>query len=154
MVLHDIAWKKVYGTISIFPAMHHWTTWHYVDVIMGAMTSQITSLKSVYSTVYSGTDQSNIKSLCHWLCVGNSPVNSPHKWSVTRQMFPFDDVITDECDRLMCNRQNKAWKPFRILCFTAFYYTVINAEHAIYNISNSDELINMMSDEKLISSDH
>ena len=78
------------------------------------------------------------------LCVGNSPVNSPHKWSVTRQMFPFDDVIMDECDRLMCNRQNKAWKPLIILCFTAFYYTVINAEHAIYIISDSDELINMV----------
>ena len=27
------------------------------------------------------------------LCVGNLPVNSPHKWPVTRNMFPFDDVI-------------------------------------------------------------
>ena len=29
------------------------------------------------------------------LCVGNSPgpVNSPHKWPVTRKMFPFYDVI-------------------------------------------------------------
>ena len=29
------------------------------------------------------------------LCVGNSPgpVNSPHKWPVTRKFFPFDDVI-------------------------------------------------------------
>ena len=29
------------------------------------------------------------------LCVGNSPVtrNSPHKWPVTRKMFPFNDVI-------------------------------------------------------------
>ena len=29
------------------------------------------------------------------LCAGNSPgpVNSPHKWPVTRKMFPFDDVI-------------------------------------------------------------
>ena len=27
------------------------------------------------------------------LCEGNSPVNSPHKGSVTRTMFPFDDVI-------------------------------------------------------------
>ena len=29
------------------------------------------------------------------LCAGNSPVtvNSPHKGPVTRQMFPFDDVI-------------------------------------------------------------
>ena len=32
------------------------------------------------------------------LCVGNSPgqVNSPHKGSVTRKMFPFDDVIMSE----------------------------------------------------------
>ena len=29
------------------------------------------------------------------LCAGNSPrlVNSPHKWPVTRKMFPFNDVI-------------------------------------------------------------
>ena len=27
------------------------------------------------------------------LCAGDSPVNSPHKWPVTRKMFPFDDVI-------------------------------------------------------------
>ena len=29
------------------------------------------------------------------LCTANSPgpVNSPHKWPVTRKMFPFDDVI-------------------------------------------------------------
>ena len=29
------------------------------------------------------------------LCAGNSPgpVNSPHKWPVTRKMFSFDDVI-------------------------------------------------------------
>ena len=29
------------------------------------------------------------------LCVGKSPgpVNSPHKWPVTRKLFPFDDVI-------------------------------------------------------------
>ena len=27
------------------------------------------------------------------LCAGNSPVNSQHKWPVTRKMFPFDDVI-------------------------------------------------------------
>ena len=32
------------------------------------------------------------------LCVGNSPgpVNSPHKWPVTRKMFPFNDVIMME----------------------------------------------------------
>ena len=27
--------------------------------------------------------------------IHRSPVNSPHKWTVTRKMFPFDDVIMD-----------------------------------------------------------
>ena len=32
--------------------------------------------------------------------MGNSPgpVNSPHKWPVTRQMFPFDDVIMNKIE--------------------------------------------------------
>ena len=38
--------------------------WQYSDVIMGAMASQITSLKIVYSAVYSGRE--NIKSPRHW----------------------------------------------------------------------------------------
>ena len=33
--------------------------WHYNDIIMSTMVSQITSLTIVYSTVYSGTDQRN-----------------------------------------------------------------------------------------------
>ena len=69
---------------------------HYNDVIMSAITSQITSLTIVYSTVYSGADQRKhqIPALLafvwgiHWW-----PVNSMHKWPVTRKMFPFDDVI-------------------------------------------------------------
>ena len=32
-------------------------TYHYTDVIMGAMAYQITSLTIVYSTVYSGADR-------------------------------------------------------------------------------------------------
>ena len=36
---------------------------------MGTMTSQITSLTSVYSTVYSGADKKNIEAPRHWpLC--------------------------------------------------------------------------------------
>ena len=27
------------------------------------------------------------------LCVGNSPVNSPQKWPVTRKIFPLNDII-------------------------------------------------------------
>ena len=69
---------------------------HYDDVIMGAIASQITSLTIVYSTIYSGADQSNHQSsasLAFVWGIHRGPVNSPHKWPVTRKMFPFDDVI-------------------------------------------------------------
>ena len=69
---------------------------HYDDVIMGAMASQITSLTIVYSAVYSGADQrkhQSSASLAFVRGIHRSPVNSPHKWPVTRKMFPFDDVI-------------------------------------------------------------
>ena len=69
---------------------------HYNDVIMGAIASQITSLTIVYSTVYSGAYQRKHQSSASLDFVRanhRGPVNSPHKWPVTRQMFPFDDVI-------------------------------------------------------------
>ena len=69
---------------------------NYNDVIMGAIASQITSLAIFYPSVYSDADQINHQSSVslafvrgiHW-----GPVNSPHKWPVTRKMFSFDDVI-------------------------------------------------------------
>ena len=49
-------------------------TFHYDDVIMGAMASQITSLMIVYSTVYSGADQrKKTKLRITGLCARNSP---------------------------------------------------------------------------------
>ena len=50
----------------------------------------------VYSTVYSGSDQrkhQSSASLAFVWGIHRWPVNSPHKWPVTRKMFPFDDVI-------------------------------------------------------------
>ena len=76
---------------------------HYNDVIMGAMTSQITSLTIVYSTVNSGADQrknQSYASLAFVQGIHRWPVNSPHKGPVTRKMFPFDDVIRNEVDIL------------------------------------------------------
>ena len=72
------------------------TSFHYDDVIMGAIASQITSLTIVYSTVYSGADHSKHQSsasLAFVWGIHRGPVNSPHTWPVTRKLFPFDDVI-------------------------------------------------------------
>ena len=65
---------------------------HYNDIIMGAIASQITSLTIVYSIVYQRKHQSSASSAFVW-GIHRGPVNSPHKWPVTRKMFPFDDVI-------------------------------------------------------------
>ena len=69
---------------------------HYDDVIMCAIASLITSLTIVYSTVYSDADQrkhQSYASLAFMWWIHRGPVNSPHKWPVTRKIFPFDDVI-------------------------------------------------------------
>ena len=69
---------------------------HYNDIIMGTIASQITSLTIVYSTVYSDADQrkhQSSASLAFVREIHRGPVNSPHKWPVTRKMFSFDDVI-------------------------------------------------------------
>ena len=63
---------------------------------MGTMASWITSFTIVYSTVYSGAYQGKHQSsasLAFVRRIHQWPANSPHKWPVTRKMFPFDDVI-------------------------------------------------------------
>ena len=63
---------------------------------MDAIASQITSLTIVYSIVYSDADQrkhQSSASLAFVRRIHRGPVNSPHKWPVTRKMFSFDDVI-------------------------------------------------------------
>ena len=63
---------------------------------MSPIVFQITSLTIVYLTVYSDADQrkhQSSASLAFVRGIHRGPVNSPHKWSVTRKMFPFDDVI-------------------------------------------------------------
>ena len=63
---------------------------------MGTIAFQITNPTIVYSTVYSDADQrkhQSSASLAFVWGIHRRPVNSPHKWPVTRKMFPFDDVI-------------------------------------------------------------
>ena len=89
-------WHTISGRLWDILVVRALGTIHYIDVIMTTMTSQITSLTIVYSTIYSGADQSKHQSsasLAFVWGIHREPVNSPHKWPVTRKMFPFDDVI-------------------------------------------------------------
>ena len=74
--------------------------WHYNSVIMSSMASQITSLTIVYSTVHSGADQrkhQSSASLAFVRGIHRWPVNSSHKWPVTR--FKCFHLMTSPCER-------------------------------------------------------
>ena len=97
--------------------------YHYSDIIMGAIESQITNdWLIVYSSVYSGKNQWKHQSSAslafvqgiHWW-----PVNFPHKWPVTQKMFPLDDVIkTFISEAVICycshalNHRNIVYRPY------------------------------------------
>ena len=87
---------------------------HYNDVIMSSIASQITSLTIFYSAVYSGTDQRKHQSPASLAFTGGIhrwPVNSPHKWPVTRKRFPFDDIIMWWYLRML-QRTHEPWSSF------------------------------------------
>ena len=76
---------------------------------MAKIASQITSLTIVYSTVYPDADRrqhQSSASLAFVRGIHRGPVNSPHKWPVTRKKFPFDDVIMSVC----------LFKSFKLVC--------------------------------------
>ena len=66
---------------------------HYSEGIMSAMASQITSFTIVYSTVNSGVDETKNPSSASLAFVREIHRLPGHKGSVTRKMFPFDDLI-------------------------------------------------------------
>ena len=86
-----------------------------------------------YSTVHSGADQrkhQSSASLAFMQGIHRGPMNPPHKWLVTRKMFPFDDVIMYE--RLV----NFAIKYNRSFLLVLQKVNVIETYyHAIYELS-------------------
>ena len=112
----------------------------YGDVIMSAMVSQFPRLAIVYSAVYSGADQRKHKSsasLAFVRGIHRWPVDRwipplPHTGPVTREMFPFDDVIMIEWKfglsfRLKINKT-------RNFILTQCILTIYNP--TIYNLCN------------------
>ena len=70
---------------------------------MGAMASQITSITIVYSTFYSGADQSKHQSsasLAFVWGIHRGPVNSPHKWPVTQYDDKWWRISTNQTIRI------------------------------------------------------
>ena len=87
---------KTWSDFSAIPMTDISHLFHYSEVLMSAMVSQITSFIIVYSTVYSGTDQrkhQSSASLAFVQGIQRWPVNFLHKGPVTWKMFPFDNVI-------------------------------------------------------------
>ena len=90
---HDVIPYEPFPRFSI-----HWSvsSQHNCGVKMGVMAYQLPSLTDIYSSVHSGADQrkhQSSESLAFVRGIHRWPVNSSHKWSVTRKMFPLDDVI-------------------------------------------------------------
>ena len=56
-LIGDLHNQYGWGLLSHFPQVRYFPRFHYSDVIMGAVVSQITSFTIVNSTVYSGADQ-------------------------------------------------------------------------------------------------
>ena len=93
------------------------------------LSPEITSLTIVYLTVYSGADQrkrQSSASLAFVRGIHRWPVNSPHKWPVTRKMFPFDDVIMKHIHtiiKILCD--GRTCLNIMIIKYTNSYWSLI-----------------------------
>ena len=88
------------------------------------MGSEITSLTTVYTTIYPGADQrkhQSSESLAFVRGIHRSLVNSSHKGLVTRIMFPFDEVfmITTFIVSLWKNAWQNPWWRHQMETFSA-----------------------------------
>ena len=88
---------------AVYRGIYHENITVYSGVIMGVMASQITGVSIFCSTVCSGGDQrkhQSSASLAFVRGIHRWPVNSPHKRPVSREMFPFFDVIMNIFDTI------------------------------------------------------
>ena len=103
---------------------------------MGTIASQITSLTIVYSTVYSGADQSKHQSsasLAFVWRIHRGPVNSPHKWPATRKCFhlmtsswrkPYLRDLSNDKQRVLMHG-HQGWNVRHCLCHIYMIYVYI-----------------------------
>ena len=101
--------------------------WHYNDVIVGAMVSQITNHTIVHSTAYSGAGQRKPQKLrLTGLCEGSSPV-------------------TGESPAQRASKHGKCFTPFGdVIMWTAqhlHYSDVIYKRHCVWHLSHSTQCL-------------
>ena len=113
---------------------------------MSTMVSQITSLTIVYSAVYSGADQrkhqrsvslASVRGIHLW------PMNSPHKWPVTRKIFPF---WWRHYDPSQWEERKCAWCSTRVWCkaisnyyFNQYYFKKQSVFHCNHRHDNGSQ---------------
>ena len=103
---------------------------------MSVMASQVTSPTIVYSSIYSGADQSKhqssaslafVRGIHGWL------LNSPHKGPVIWKRFPFDDVIMNKIFRSVIDKFNitrgRFKKTYELLNLRALKFSPVNKIH-------------------------
>ena len=81
--LFETPWRSC--DVHVIKCQQCLMTFHYCDVIMSAVASQITSLTIVYSDTDQRKHQSSA-SLTFARGIHRSPVNLPHKWPVMRNV--------------------------------------------------------------------
>ena len=98
---------------------------HTFFILMSAMASLITDVSIVCSTVCWGADQRKHQS-CASLGFVRGIHRSPHKWPVTRKMFPFDDVIMTKQTKTETCAYFKGWNAEKQWTFlwTTFKMTI------------------------------
>ena len=114
---------------------------HYNDVIMSAIASQITSLTIVCSTVYSDADQRKHHSsalLAFGRGIHRGPVNSPHKWPVTRKMFPL--MTSSWYERILVF---PGWSSYQYRKFFCGDKTVVWSSYPHNRISYTDKMASL-----------
>ena len=89
----NVFYSIAVDTLWFFATRHHPLRWRHneFDDVSNHQPHNL-----IYN-VYSGADQrkhQSSASLAFVRWIHRWAVNSPHKWPVTRKMFPFDDVIT------------------------------------------------------------
>ena len=74
---------------------------------------------------YSDADQrkhQSSASLAFVRGIHRGPVNSPHEWSVTRKMYPFDDVILNICEPSSLTQSDQTQKLTDNICKQADHW--------------------------------